>query len=68
VKRSGRDESIGVVIHLCMEAMLGILLYSYPYLYYQKPHVFLLIAYVSSTTLEKRVEQVLPGSGRVGEE
>jgi hypothetical protein len=32
VKRSGRDESIQVVIHLCMEAMLGISLYSYPYL------------------------------------
>jgi hypothetical protein len=30
VKRSGRDESIRVVIHLCMEAMLGISLYSYP--------------------------------------
>jgi hypothetical protein len=29
VKRSGRDESIWVVIHLCMEAMLGISLYSY---------------------------------------
>jgi hypothetical protein len=32
VKRSGRDESIRVVIHLCMEAMLGLFLYSYPYL------------------------------------
>jgi hypothetical protein len=32
VKRSGRDESIWVVIHMCMEAMLGICLYSYPYL------------------------------------
>jgi hypothetical protein len=32
VKRSGRDESIRVVIHLCMEAMLGISLYNYPYL------------------------------------
>jgi hypothetical protein len=31
VKRSGRDESIWVVIHMCMEAMLGISLYSYPY-------------------------------------
>jgi hypothetical protein len=31
VKRSGRDESIQVVIHMCMEAMLGISLYSYPY-------------------------------------
>jgi hypothetical protein len=32
VKRSGRDEPIQVVIHMCMEAMLGISLYSYPYL------------------------------------
>jgi hypothetical protein len=31
VKRSGRNESIQVVIHMCMEAMLGISLYSYPY-------------------------------------
>jgi hypothetical protein len=30
VKRSGRDEPIWVVIHMCMEAMLGISLYSYP--------------------------------------
>jgi hypothetical protein len=32
VKRSGKDESIWVEIHLCMEAMLGISLYSYSYL------------------------------------
>jgi hypothetical protein len=32
VKRSGKDESIQVVIHMCMEAMLGISLYSYLYL------------------------------------
>jgi hypothetical protein len=32
VKRSGRDEPMWVVIHMCMEAMLGICLYSYPYL------------------------------------
>jgi hypothetical protein len=32
MKRSGRDEPIWVVIHLCMEAMLGISLYSYLYL------------------------------------
>jgi uncharacterized membrane protein YbaN (DUF454 family) len=31
-KRSGTAESIRIVIHLCMEAMLGISLYSYPYL------------------------------------
>jgi hypothetical protein len=32
VKMSGRDESIQVVIHMCMEAMLGISLYNYPLL------------------------------------
>jgi hypothetical protein len=32
VKRSGRDEPIQVVIHMCMEAMLRISLYSYLYL------------------------------------
>jgi hypothetical protein len=32
MKRSGRDESIWVIIHMCMEAMLGFSLYSYPYL------------------------------------
>jgi hypothetical protein len=32
VKRSIRDESIWVVTHQCMEVMLGISLYSYPYL------------------------------------
>jgi hypothetical protein len=57
VKRSGRDESIWVVIHFCMEAMLGISLYSYPFLNYQKCYVFLTIAYVySSKKLEKRAE------------
>jgi hypothetical protein len=46
-----------------MEAMLGISLYSYPYLNQQKCYVFLIIAYVySSTKLEKRAGQVLPGS------
>jgi hypothetical protein len=50
VKRSGRDESIQVVIHLCIEAMLGISLYSYPYFYFQKCFVFLIIAHVYSST------------------
>jgi hypothetical protein len=46
-----------------MEAMLVISLYSYPYLNQQKCFVFLIIAYVfSSTKLDIRVEQVLPGS------
>jgi hypothetical protein len=46
-----------------MEAMPGISLCSYPYLNWQKCYVFLIIAYVySSKKLEKRAEQVLPGS------
>jgi hypothetical protein len=32
VKRSGKDESIQVVIHMFMEAMLGISVYNYSYL------------------------------------
>jgi hypothetical protein len=42
VKRCGRDESIRVVIHMCMEAMLGISLYSYLYLKVAKMLSFLL--------------------------
>jgi hypothetical protein len=38
-----------------MEAMLGISLYTYPYLNQEKRFVF------SSTKLEIRAEQVLPG-------
>jgi hypothetical protein len=32
VKKSDRDEQIKVVIHMCIEAMLGISLYNYLYL------------------------------------
>jgi hypothetical protein len=46
VKRSGRDEPIWVVIHMCMEAMLGISLYSD--LYLQQKHCVLLIIAMSS--------------------
>jgi hypothetical protein len=52
-----------------MEAMLGIFLYSYPYLNQQKRFVFLIIAYTfSSTKLEIRAEQVLPRSEGFGKE
>jgi hypothetical protein len=45
-----------------MEAMLGISLYSYPYLRWQKCFVFLIIAYVFCLTkLEIKAEQILPG-------
>jgi hypothetical protein len=48
-----------------MEAMLGVSLYSYPYLNYQKCFVFLIIACIFSLTkLEIRPEQVLPRSER----
>jgi hypothetical protein len=50
-----------------MEAMLGISLYSYLYLNQKKCFVFLIIAYVfSSTKLEISAEQILPGSRAEG--
>jgi hypothetical protein len=68
VKRSGRDEPIQVVTHMCMEAMLGISLYSYLYLKLAKTLSLSYYHYVfSSTKLEKMVEQVLPGSEEGGE-
>jgi hypothetical protein len=42
VKRSGRDEPVQVVTHMCMEAMLKISLCSYLYLKLQKTLSFLL--------------------------
>jgi hypothetical protein len=52
-----------------MDITLRISLYSYPYFNYQKLYVFLIIAYVySSTKFEKRAEQVLPGSEGSGAE
>jgi hypothetical protein len=43
---AGRDEPIGVVILMCVEAMLGISLYSYLYLKLAKHHTFLIIFYI----------------------
>jgi hypothetical protein len=67
VKSSGRDEPIRVVIHMCMEAMLGISLYSYLYLKLAKmlclSYYFLCFVF---NKLEKRAEQVLPESEDVG--
>jgi hypothetical protein len=68
VKRSGRDESIRVVIHLCMEAMPGISLYSCPYLKLAKTLClsYYLSCFLFKTSENKKVEQVLPrgGAGR----
>jgi hypothetical protein len=65
LKRSGRDEPIWVVIHMCLEAMIGISLYSYFYIKLEKKcYVFLIISYILSSikSEKKRAEQVLPGS------
>jgi hypothetical protein len=48
VKRSGRDESIQVVIPLCMEAMLGISQYSYPNVKVAKNTMSFLLLFMSS--------------------
>jgi hypothetical protein len=68
MKKSGRNELILVVIHICMEAMLEISLYCYLYHKLAKMlSVFLIIPYVfSSTKLKKKAEQVLPGSEEGG--
>jgi hypothetical protein len=62
VKRSGRDESIQVVIHLCMEAMLGISVE----LILSQPAKTLCLSYyclcLLFNKLEKRAEHVLLGS------
>jgi hypothetical protein len=65
VKRSGRDEPIWVVIHICILTTLGISLYSYFYLKLAKTMFFLLsLMFFSSTKSEnKRAEQVLPERG-----
>jgi hypothetical protein len=46
--------------------MLGISLYSYLYLKLAKPLCLTIAYFFSSTKLEKRAEQVLPGSEGVG--
>jgi hypothetical protein len=49
-----------------MESMLGISLYGCPYLKLAKPLCFSYSYVFSSTKLEKRAEQVQPGSKGVG--
>jgi hypothetical protein len=63
VKRSGRDDSIQVVIHMYMEAMLGISLCSYPHVKLAKTLVFITTYVFSSTKF-----QVLPESKGMGGE
>jgi hypothetical protein len=69
MKRSGRDEPMWFVIHMCMEAMLGISLYSYLNLKPAKMLSFLLSLIFSSTKQEnKRAELVLPGNEGEGQQ
>jgi hypothetical protein len=50
VKRTGRSESIGVVIYICMGTTQGNSLFSYLYLKLAKHHVSCFIFYVFSST------------------
>jgi hypothetical protein len=68
VKRFCRDEPLRVAIHMCMEAMLGISLYSSLFLKLAKIVCFLFIFYgfCSTKSENKGAVQVLPrGRGRV---
>jgi hypothetical protein len=64
VKRSGIDEPIWIAIHKCMEAMLGISLYSSLSQANKNAMSFLIISDVFSSTKSenKRAEHVLSGS------
>jgi hypothetical protein len=67
VKRSGRDEPIQVAIYKCLEAMLGISLYSYLYLKLAKLLCLSYYLFSSTKSETKRAEQVLPRSWVGGE-
>jgi hypothetical protein len=60
VKRSGRDESVWVAIHMFMEAILGISLHSYPYLKLAKP---LCLFYYCLCLLFNKIENYLEMRG-----
>jgi hypothetical protein len=69
VKRSGRDEPIWVVKHMCMETTQGTSLYSYLHLKLAKMPCFKKLSLMFSPQKKsenKMAEQVLPGSGRGG--
>jgi hypothetical protein len=65
VKRIGRDEPVGVIIHISMETTEGNSLCSFLYFKLEKTSCFFFIFYVFSSTKlgSKRAEQVLPGEG-----
>jgi hypothetical protein len=64
VKRSGRDEPVWVVIHKCMEATLGLSLYSYLFQSSKNAISFLLsLMFSLQQNWIQEGEQVLPESG-----
>jgi hypothetical protein len=67
VKRTRRDEPIGVTTHICMERTQGNSLCRYLYLKLEKCHVSLFIFYIfSSTKSENRFFPGLYGTGGKG--
>jgi hypothetical protein len=64
VKRFGKDELVWVGIHKCMEAMLGISLYSYLYLKVAKTLClsYYLLHFFFNKIREQGAELFLPGS------
>jgi hypothetical protein len=60
VKSTGRDEPVGVIMHICMETTQGISLCSYLYLKLAKTPCFSNYVFSSTKLEKKRAEQVLP--------
>jgi hypothetical protein len=60
LKGSGRDEPMWVAIHMCIEAMLGVSLYSCPYLKLAKTPClsYYLLCFLFNKIRYKSVEQV----------
>jgi hypothetical protein len=52
VRRSGRDEPICIAIHMCMDVMLGISLYSY---HYPKLAIMLMLSFHLSCVLSNKI-------------
>jgi hypothetical protein len=70
VKRSGRDELIWVVIHICMVTTVGIYLYSYLYLKLAKTLAYFLLSLTFSIQQSWRTKgwkRFCPEAGKGGD-
>jgi hypothetical protein len=67
--RSGRDEPIWVIIHICMESTQRISLYSCLYLKTSKSAMFFLLSFIFFffNKIREEEEQALPRGRRRGE-